>query len=181
LSKAYLFPEKPARLPGFHTCVGGGGERQEPEWYTEKGISFLTDTKVTAVDVAAKKLTTASGDTLGYEKLIVATGARVRRPASVPALAPHQELVQALVRAESLATSEPLHKLTRLQLPILQPMTLVDFKTPGADLQVRTAGAPNRPAATAVQLSKGCWAGVVLLIPGTATLPALLVCRVCSI
>jgi hypothetical protein len=26
-----------ARLPGFHTCVGGGGERQGPEWYTEKG------------------------------------------------------------------------------------------------------------------------------------------------
>ena len=26
-----------ARLPGFHACVGGGGERQTPEWYTEKG------------------------------------------------------------------------------------------------------------------------------------------------
>ena len=32
LSKNYLFPENPARLPGFHTCVGGGGERQTPEW-----------------------------------------------------------------------------------------------------------------------------------------------------
>jgi len=37
LSKAYLFPENPARLPGFHTCVGGGGERQLPEWYAENG------------------------------------------------------------------------------------------------------------------------------------------------
>ncbi len=26
-----------ARLPGFHTCVGGGGERQAPEWYESKG------------------------------------------------------------------------------------------------------------------------------------------------
>lgn len=26
-----------ARLPGFHTCVGGGGERQEPAWYGAKG------------------------------------------------------------------------------------------------------------------------------------------------
>ena len=101
LSKAYLFPEKPARLPGFHTCVGGGGERQEPEWYAEKGISFLTDTKVTAVDVAAKKLTTASGDTVGYEKLIVATGARVRRPAN--SLPPQHELVQALYHINLIA------------------------------------------------------------------------------
>ncbi|ONI01814.1 hypothetical protein PRUPE_6G160700 [Prunus persica] len=32
LSKAYLFPESPARLPGFHVCVGSGGERLLPEW-----------------------------------------------------------------------------------------------------------------------------------------------------
>ena len=37
LSKAYLFPESPARLPGFHSCVGGGGERQLPEFYAEHG------------------------------------------------------------------------------------------------------------------------------------------------
>lgn len=91
LSKAYLFPEKPARLPGFHTCVGGGGERQVPEWYAEQGIEFLTSTKVTSVDVGAKQLTTADGGTIGYGKLVVATGAR--------------------------------------------PVTLTDFKTPGADLQ----------------------------------------------
>lgn len=40
LSKAYLFPENPARLPGFQTCVGGGGERQPPEWYAENGEHF---------------------------------------------------------------------------------------------------------------------------------------------
>lgn len=27
----------PARLPGFHVCVGSGGERLLPEWYKEKG------------------------------------------------------------------------------------------------------------------------------------------------
>ena len=90
LSKAYLFPEKPARLPGFNTTVGGGGERQTSEWYTDNGITFLTDTKVTAVDVAGKKLTTAGGDSIAYEKLIVATGARVRTrlPISLPATQP---------------------------------------------------------------------------------------------
>ena len=104
LSKAYLFPEAPARLPGFHACVGGGGERQLPEWYTQHGgcgrgtvgagsqpppshlphlpesplnppppththtpagITYLTSTHVTAADLAAKTLTTTSGDTIG--------------------------------------------------------------------------------------------------------------------
>ena len=91
LSKAYLFPESPARLPGFHTCVGGGGERQDAAWYADKGISFLTDTKITAADVAAKKLTTSTGNEITYEKLIIGTGAR--------------------------------------------PVSLADFKTPGADLK----------------------------------------------
>ena len=76
LSKAYLFPEAPARLPGFHTTVGGGGERQDPAWYAQHDIEYLTSTRVTAADVAAKALTTAGGDTITYDTLVVATGAR---------------------------------------------------------------------------------------------------------
>lgn len=30
----------PARLPGFHTCVGSGGERQTPEWYADNGTGL---------------------------------------------------------------------------------------------------------------------------------------------
>ena len=30
------------RLPGFHTCVGGGGDRQTPDWYEEKGELSLS-------------------------------------------------------------------------------------------------------------------------------------------
>ena len=30
-----------ARLPGFHTCVGSGGERLLPEWYAENGNAYL--------------------------------------------------------------------------------------------------------------------------------------------
>lgn len=41
------------------------------------GIDYKTNTSITAVDVSAKTLTAASGDTITYEKLIVATGARV--------------------------------------------------------------------------------------------------------
>ena len=30
------------RLPGFHTCVGGGGSKQEPGWYKEHGGILLS-------------------------------------------------------------------------------------------------------------------------------------------
>lgn len=74
LSKAYLFPEKPARLPGFHTTVGGGGEKHEPSWYSDNGIDFKTSTKVTKADVKAKTITTESGEDISFEKLIIALG-----------------------------------------------------------------------------------------------------------
>lgn len=76
LSKAYLFPENPARLPGFHACVGVGGDRQDESWYEAHGITYLTETKVTGLDVKSKMLLTQHGTKLGYDKLIVATGAR---------------------------------------------------------------------------------------------------------
>ena len=31
---------EPARLPGFHTTVGGGGEKHEPAWYKENGTKL---------------------------------------------------------------------------------------------------------------------------------------------
>ncbi|GIL43701.1 hypothetical protein Vafri_1357 [Volvox africanus] len=74
LSKGYLLGA--ARLPGFHTCVGGGGERQAPEWYSEKGIAYLTNSRVTKADLANKALTLESGEVLSYEHLIIGTGAR---------------------------------------------------------------------------------------------------------
>lgn len=74
LSKAYLFPDKPARLPGFHTTVGGGGEKHEPAWYKENGIDFKTSTKVTKTDIKNKSITTDSGEEISYEKLIIALG-----------------------------------------------------------------------------------------------------------
>lgn len=75
LSKGYLFPQSPARLPGFHTSVGGGGSRQAPEWYSENGIDLLLNTTVTSVDVSAKTLTTSDSEVIGFTNLIVATGA----------------------------------------------------------------------------------------------------------
>jgi monodehydroascorbate reductase (NADH) len=79
LSKAYLFPEGTARLPGFHVCVGSGGDRLLPEWYTEKGIELILNTEVVKADLPTKTLTTADGQTFEYEILIVATGSSVIR------------------------------------------------------------------------------------------------------
>ncbi|KAG6543879.1 hypothetical protein Mapa_014719 [Marchantia paleacea] len=81
LTKAYLFPvdKSPARLPGFHTSVGGGGERQTPDWYKEKGIEVLYGTEVTGLDIDKRSLTTSSGDTISYNKLIIATGCTASR------------------------------------------------------------------------------------------------------
>ncbi|KAJ0976754.1 hypothetical protein J5N97_012228 [Dioscorea zingiberensis] len=77
LSKAYLFPQGYARLPGFHVCVGSGGERLLPEWYTEKGIELILSTEIVKADLASKTLTSASGATFIYDILIIATGSTV--------------------------------------------------------------------------------------------------------
>ncbi|KAJ6790497.1 monodehydroascorbate reductase-like [Iris pallida] len=77
LSKAYLFPQGSARLPGFHVCVGSGGERQLPEWYTEKGIELILSTEIVKADLPSKTLTTAAGTTFTYDNLIIATGSTV--------------------------------------------------------------------------------------------------------
>ncbi|XP_058089011.1 monodehydroascorbate reductase [Magnolia sinica] len=79
LSKAYLFPEGAARLPGFHVCVGSGGERLLPEWYTEKGIELILSTEIVKADLASKVLISAAGATFKYDILVIATGSTVIR------------------------------------------------------------------------------------------------------
>lgn len=75
LSKAVLVKEA-VRLPGFHTCVGSGGDRQPPEWYTENGIVTRLGSPVTAFDPSTKTLTIDGGDTIqATDAVILATGA----------------------------------------------------------------------------------------------------------
>ncbi|PHT37464.1 Monodehydroascorbate reductase [Capsicum baccatum] len=75
LSKAYLFPE--GKLPGFHVCVGSGGERLLPEWYAEKGISLILSTEIVKADLASKTLVSAAGESFKYQTLLIATGSTV--------------------------------------------------------------------------------------------------------
>ncbi|XAR51875.1 Monodehydroascorbate reductase (NADH) [Bertholletia excelsa] len=76
LSKGFLLPEAPARLPSFHTCVGAHDERLTPKWYKEHGIELVLGTRVKSADVKRKTLLTATGETISYKILIIATGAR---------------------------------------------------------------------------------------------------------
>ncbi|PKA47551.1 Monodehydroascorbate reductase [Apostasia shenzhenica] len=79
LSKAYLFPHGFARLPGFHVCVGSGGERLLPQWYSENGIELILNTEIVNADLSAKALASSTDRTFSYDILIIATGSTVLR------------------------------------------------------------------------------------------------------
>ncbi|ESR52718.1 Monodehydroascorbate reductase [Citrus sinensis] len=108
LTKGYLFPldKKPARLPGFHTCVGSGGERQTPEWYKEKGIEMIYQDPVTSIDIEKQTLTTNSGKLLKYGSLIVATGCTASRfPDKIGGNLPGVHYIRDVADADALISS----------------------------------------------------------------------------
>lgn len=69
LSKDYLAGAKP-----FDRML-----IRPPAFWEERAVTFLTDTRVDAVDPAAKTVTTAAGDAIGYGQLIWAAGGHARR------------------------------------------------------------------------------------------------------
>lgn len=74
LSKAVLM-KAAVRLPAFHTCVGGGGERHAPEWYEHKGIALKLGKAVEDIDVGKKKVVLEGGDeVVATEAMMLATG-----------------------------------------------------------------------------------------------------------
>ncbi|XP_068634264.1 monodehydroascorbate reductase, chloroplastic/mitochondrial isoform X2 [Aristolochia californica] len=108
LTKGYLFPldKKPARLPGFHTCVGSGGERQTPEWYKEHGIEVLYQDPVADIDVQTNTLTTSSGKLLKFGSLIIATGCSAARfPEKIGGNLPGVHYIRDVADADSLISS----------------------------------------------------------------------------
>ncbi|XVF51420.1 hypothetical protein PTKIN_Ptkin04bG0184000 [Pterospermum kingtungense] len=108
LTKGYLFPldKKPARLPGFHTCVGSGGERQTPEWYKEKGIEMIYEDPVTSIDTEKQTLTINSGKLLKYGSLIIATGCTASRfPDKIGGNLPGVHYIRDVADADSLISS----------------------------------------------------------------------------
>lgn len=67
---------------------GGIGEQdmdlQDPGYYAANGITVVTGTAVTAIDRAAKTIGLATGEGVGYQFLVLATGAQARRLPSLP-------------------------------------------------------------------------------------------------
>lgn len=68
LSKAYLMGSDPIEKAFVH----------EPEWYAEHDIDLRLGTTVTAIDPAARQVTVGD-ETIGYDALVLATGASPRR------------------------------------------------------------------------------------------------------
>eukprot|EP00514_Thraustochytrium_sp_LLF1b_P011847 CAMPEP_0184542236 /NCGR_PEP_ID=MMETSP0199_2-20130426/1860_1 /TAXON_ID=1112570 /ORGANISM="Thraustochytrium sp., Strain LLF1b" /LENGTH=460 /DNA_ID=CAMNT_0026936007 /DNA_START=167 /DNA_END=1549 /DNA_ORIENTATION=+ len=90
LTKAFLHPpgaKVRARLPGFHTSVGGGGERQTEEWYSEHGMDLMLSSKATTIDLSGSTVTVQHDNSthreLKFDKLVLATGARAVSPADI--------------------------------------------------------------------------------------------------
>jgi len=66
------------RLPEF---LAGGVDEQgllikKPPWYEENRITLSLNTRVTAIDLLARKVITSAGEALPYDRLLVATGAK---------------------------------------------------------------------------------------------------------
>lgn len=112
LTKGFLHKESPPRLPGFHTCVGGGGERQTPEWYEQHGVELRLNTTVTAADFKSRTVTTSAGESIGYETLVLATGCGViRLPEAIGGTLPGVHYVRN--NADGLALVEAMDKATK--------------------------------------------------------------------
>ena len=53
-------------------------------FYAENSIELMTRTRVSSIDLGARRVEFAGGDTLGYDRLLLATGSRVRRLDALP-------------------------------------------------------------------------------------------------
>lgn len=64
------------RLIDFIAGEAGEGDivMHRAEWYEKKRISLLLDRKVENIDAKRKEAATSSGETFGYDKLLLATG-----------------------------------------------------------------------------------------------------------
>jgi 3-phenylpropionate/trans-cinnamate dioxygenase ferredoxin reductase subunit len=70
LSKSYLAGESPAEDAQVH----------DKGFYAEQEIELLTSTRAAALDTAARTVSLPDGSELGYDRLLLATGAVPRRP-----------------------------------------------------------------------------------------------------
>ncbi len=80
-AEAHLPYERPPLSKGFLT---GDAERDtvfvnDEQWYAENDVDLRLGESASALDVRAHEVTTSSGDRLGYDQLVLATGSQPRR------------------------------------------------------------------------------------------------------
>ena len=88
-------PERPyERPPLSKDYLQGKSEKEKiyvhpKDWYAEHDVELRTSTKVTAIEPAGHRVSLAVGDPVGYDKLLIATGASPRL-LPVPGADPHR-------------------------------------------------------------------------------------------
>jgi 3-phenylpropionate/trans-cinnamate dioxygenase ferredoxin reductase subunit len=70
LSKTYLRNEE--GLDGWLV--------KDADWYSNNNVELLTATRARSVDTQKQQVTLAAGDPIGYDRLLICTGGRARRP-----------------------------------------------------------------------------------------------------
>ncbi|GAB6986530.1 FAD-dependent oxidoreductase [Nocardioides pyridinolyticus] len=71
--------ERPPLSKSFLSGADGAATFvKPPQWYDDNDVTVLLETRATALDVEAKTVGLSSGETLGYDKLLLATGVRAR-------------------------------------------------------------------------------------------------------
>ncbi|XP_059640428.1 monodehydroascorbate reductase, chloroplastic/mitochondrial isoform X2 [Cornus florida] len=184
LTKAYLFPKdkKPARLPGFHTCVGSGGERQTPDWYKEQGIEMVYEDPVTDIDIEKQTLTTNSGKLLKYGSLIIATGCTASRfPEQIGGNLPGVHYIRDVADANSLISSLIIfpenHFLQRLFTPSLAQKYEELYQENGVKflkgISIKNLEAGSDGRVAAVKLENGSKIEADTIIIGIGARPAI--------
>ncbi|GIJ71791.1 NAD(P)/FAD-dependent oxidoreductase [Virgisporangium ochraceum] len=92
LSKGYLLGNDPRESAFPHDAA----------WYADQRVELLLGHAATAVDRASKTVALADGSSVGYDKLLLATGSRVRRLDLPGADLPHVRYLRRIEESEAL-------------------------------------------------------------------------------
>jgi anthranilate 1,2-dioxygenase ferredoxin reductase subunit len=81
---------------------GNGLFVRDADFYTERRIALRLATRIEAIDPAAKRVLTEAGEAIGYDHLVIATGARARRLSAPGADDPRVLTLRTIADAEAL-------------------------------------------------------------------------------
>lgn len=75
---------------------------KEPDFYRDAGITLRTGACVVAIDPTGRRITLQGGEMLGYDRLLLATGAEPNRPPSPDFARPNVHLLRTLAHGDAL-------------------------------------------------------------------------------